>query len=106
MSQIEYFADQLERGYQGGAWHGTALAEALREMNETQAAARPIAGAHTTWEIVRHVAFWNDATVRRLNGEAVTNVTPDEDWSKPAAPTAAAWKADRAALETSQKALL
>jgi uncharacterized damage-inducible protein DinB len=105
MSHIEFLADQLERGYQGGAWHGTALAEILREVDETHAASRPIEEAHTIWEIVRHITFWNDASVRRLNGEALTNVPDELDWSKPPAPSAAAWKHDKSALEQSQNSL-
>ena len=36
-----------------------------------RAAARPIAHAHTIWDLVLHIAAWDDAVLRRLGGAAV-----------------------------------
>jgi len=65
MSQARSFADQLERAFRGGAWHGPAVAEALAGVDAARAAARPLAGAHSIWEIVRHLTVWYDAPRRR-----------------------------------------
>ncbi len=56
------------------------------------AGARPIAGAHSIWELVLHVAAWDDAVRRRMAGAAVrlsgkTNFPPVVDRSD------AAWSA-------------
>jgi uncharacterized damage-inducible protein DinB len=105
MSQIEYLADQLDRAFHGGAWHGKAVAEVLRGVDETMAAARPAAASHTIWEIVRHLTLWLEEPRRRLNGEPTASIPAEVDWSPPTAPTSAAWQQDVHALHQAHDAL-
>src|ERR1700681_3447216 len=71
MSEAARIADQLRRAFDGEAWHGDSLFEILNGVAAGQAAARPIAGAHTIWELVLHIAAWDGAVLRRLGGVAV-----------------------------------
>jgi len=64
-------------------WHGPALAEALEGVSATQAAARPIAGAHSIWEIVRHVTAWAEIARERIHGESLGDPAADRDWPAP-----------------------
>jgi hypothetical protein len=64
--RIERLADLLERTISGPMWHGPSLAEVLNDVNAEQAAARPIAGAHSIFELVRHIWFWSDTASARL----------------------------------------
>jgi len=43
----------------------------LEGITAAQAAARPIASAHTIWELVLHIAAWDGAALRRIGGTAV-----------------------------------
>jgi hypothetical protein len=72
-------ADQLRRSIHGEAWHGPSVMELLVDVNWQQAAAKPVASAHTIWEIVLHITAWAGAVRRRVNGEAV-QLTATEDW--------------------------
>ena len=77
--EVERIADQIERALEGEAWHGPSLREALEGVSAEVAAARPIASAHSIWEIVHHLAAWNSAIRGRVGGERVD--TPAEgDW--------------------------
>ena len=105
MSQVESLADQLERAFRGGAWHGPAVAETLADVDETIAAARPIAGAHSIWEIVHHLTVWNDVPRRRLDGERLQNLPPEQDWPPVADVSPGAWQTALAALEEAHAAL-
>jgi uncharacterized damage-inducible protein DinB len=71
VSESARIADQLRRAFNGGAWHGDSLFEILKGVDAAQAAARPIAGAHSIWELVLHIAAWDDAVRRRMTGVAV-----------------------------------
>jgi uncharacterized damage-inducible protein DinB len=62
-------ADQLRRAFDGSAWHGPALLELLSDVDAETAAARPVPEAHSIWELVLHIAAWDDAGLRRLGGE-------------------------------------
>lgn len=64
-------ADQLRRAFDGGAWHGDSLFEILKGVTAAQAAARPVANAHSIWELVLHIAAWDGAVRRRMTGVAV-----------------------------------
>jgi uncharacterized damage-inducible protein DinB len=72
MSEAARIADQLRRAFEGKAWHGDSLFEILKNVNPSQAAARPIKDAHTIWELVLHIAAWDVVALRRLGGKAAT----------------------------------
>jgi uncharacterized damage-inducible protein DinB len=68
-SESALIADQLRRAFNGSAWHGPALLELLRDVDATTAAARPLRDAHSIWELVLHIAAWDNATLVRLSGQ-------------------------------------
>jgi uncharacterized damage-inducible protein DinB len=72
-------ADQLRRAVQGPAWHGPALAEAIAEVTADQAAARPLAGAHSIHELLAHAVAWIDIVRQRVEGRP-PQVTAAMDW--------------------------
>ena len=77
MSRARQLAKHIERTVTGPMWHGPALAEVLDGVSAERAAARPIAGAHTIWEIVLHVTAWAEIARARLQGESTGDPTPD-----------------------------
>jgi uncharacterized damage-inducible protein DinB len=105
MSQVESLADQLERAFRGGAWHGPAVAEALAGVEEGTAAARPFLGAHSIWEIVHHLTVWNDVPRRRLDGEGLQDLPAERDWPPVGDVSAGAWQAALTALEDAHATL-
>ena len=104
-SEIARLVDQFDRAYAGDAWHGMPVRDLLDDVDATLAAARPVVGAHTIWELVAHITYWLDAAERRVGGEAVDPVH-DEDWPAMPASTKAAWTATRAALASSHDRLV
>jgi len=79
MTEVERIADQLNRAFAGEAWHGPAVVEILGGITAPQAAARPLNGAHSIWEITLHIAAWERAVLRRLQGDRAELPT-EEDW--------------------------
>jgi len=97
-SEVERIRGELQRAFEGEAWHGPAVLELLRDVNAQQAAARPIAGAHTIWELVLHIAAWENAGRRRLEGDRAE--LPDEENFPPVSDTSeAAWQQTIEALK-------
>lgn len=76
MSEIANILNELKNIHDGNAWHGPSLKESLAGLTPERAAARPIAGAHSIWEIVRHIAGWENVFRLRLEGNPVTE--PEE----------------------------
>ena len=83
MSRATRLANHIERTATGPMWHGPALMDVLAGVDAPRAAARPIAGAHSIWEIVLHVTAWADIARQRMNGEATADPTPEQDWPVP-----------------------
>jgi uncharacterized damage-inducible protein DinB len=100
-TESQRIADQLHRAYAGGAWHGPALRQLLRGVSAKQAAARPIRGAHTIWELVLHITAWTRAVRRRMEGKP-TRLSPVENFPPMPKATAANWKQTLDALRTAQ----
>ncbi len=71
MTESVRLADQIRRAFEGNAWHGDSVLELLADVNAKTAAAKPIKDAHSIWELLLHVAAWDDAVRRRAGGEAV-----------------------------------
>jgi uncharacterized damage-inducible protein DinB len=91
MAQIDLIVDQLERAFDGEAWHGPALMEILDGIDARTAAARPIRSAHSIWELLLHVAAWERVVTRRIHGEART-LTNEENFGHVANITENPWR--------------
>ena len=89
--EAERIADQLKRAHEGGAWHGPSLRELLHDLSAEQASAKPVADAHSIWEVVLHIEAWERAGLRRLGGDRA-QLSDEEDWSPSSATSEAAWR--------------
>jgi uncharacterized damage-inducible protein DinB len=72
MSKIQAIIGELKDVYDGDAWHGPSLKETLTGVTARQAAAKPLANAHSIWELALHIAGWEDVFRHRLNGHVIT----------------------------------
>ena len=76
-TELADLLDDLERGYEGDAWHGSPLRAILEGITAEVATARPIPGGHTIAELVAHLGAWEGVVVRRIE-ERVAIEEPDE----------------------------
>lgn len=106
MTEIERILDQLKRAYEGGAWHGPSVREVLNGVTARQAQARPLQNAHSIWELVHHIAVWENVGRRRLEGDrAEIDISSLEDWPPADDMSDAAWEQAKAALDRGHEAL-
>ena len=89
--ELKRLEEQLRRAHEGEAWHGPSLLEALAGVSAEQAAARPIPGAHSIWELVLHLGSDYSLVLRRLSGDG-RQLTPAEDWPSCPPPTEENWR--------------
>ena len=103
MKETERIREQLNRAFAGEAWHGPGVLEILENVTASQAAAKPIVGAHSIWELVLHIKAWEDACRRRLSGDRA-ELPDEENWPPVDETTDEAWENTLAALrENHQK---
>lgn len=77
--EMEILADQIRRAFWGESWHGPSVREVLAGVSAEDAAAHPIPGAHSIWEIVLHMTGGYKLVLRRVRGEPV-QLLPEEEW--------------------------
>jgi uncharacterized damage-inducible protein DinB len=104
MSEIARIGSQLKRAFEGEAWHGPSLKELLAGVTAEQAAARPLAGSHSIWEIVLHIAAWEGVARRRLEGETAL-IPSEEDWPTVSDTSETAWLEALTKLESGHRQL-
>ena len=106
MTEIERILDQLKRAFEGDAWHGPSVREALAGVTAVQAHARPLRNAHSIWELVQHIAVWENVGRRRLAGDrAPIDISSPEDWPPAEDASEAAWEQAKALLDRGHEAL-
>ena len=89
-TELRRLEEQLERTLEGEAWHGPSVLEILEGVTAAQAAAHPIAGAHSIWELVLHLCSDYKLVLRRLGGDG-RQMTQSEGWPPPPEPSAENW---------------
>jgi uncharacterized damage-inducible protein DinB len=105
MSEIQDIIAELRYIHEGDAWHGPSLHEALAGVTAEQAAARPVANAHSIWEIVLHIAGWENVFDSRLRGQPMGE-PPEGDFPPVPAVSAKAWQDAIAHLDRRHEKLL
>src|SRR5437588_6204115 len=91
MSETARLSDQIRRAFEGDAWHGDSIKELLTGVTAATAADRPIKNAHSIWELVLHIAAWDDAVLRRTSG-SVVNLSDSENFPPVADTSEKAWR--------------
>ncbi len=82
MNELQQILERYDQTLSGDAWYGDPVWKILDGIDAHCAAAQPIPGAHTIWQLVMHMAFWEDVATRRFSGP----VTPDEAGNFPPTP--------------------
>jgi uncharacterized damage-inducible protein DinB len=106
MKESERIAEQLRNAFEGEAWHGPALLELLEDVDAATAAAHSIPGVHSIWELVLHVAAWDDAVTRRIVLNKALQLNDAENFPAVEDRSAAAWKKTIATARKTHAALI
>jgi len=88
--ELARLEDQVRRAFEGEAWHGPAVLAALDGVSVAAAVAHPVAGAHSIWEIVLHLAATYRLVLQRIQGHS-GSLSPEQDWPAVVHPEAERW---------------
>jgi uncharacterized damage-inducible protein DinB len=104
MGEVRRINDQLRRAFEGEAWHGPSLMEVLSGVTAQQAATKPLPTAHSIWELVLHIAFWEEVSRKRLEGDG-TKVEAEDGLFTVIDTSEEAWQAALEKLKQTNAAL-
>ncbi len=105
MNEVERIGDQYRRAFDGQAWHGPSVLALLEGVTAAQASAHPVVGAHSIWELTLHIAAWENACKRRLDGDPA-QLSDAEDWPGIDDTSDSAWEKTKTHLRDTHEALL
>jgi len=105
ISEVDRIRDQFRRAFDGEAWHGPAVLALLDGVTAEQAAAHPIQGAHSIWELTMHIEAWERACLRRLNGDPA-QLSDDENFRPIDDKSDAAWERTKQELVDTHRELM
>jgi len=103
--ELGRISDQFQRAFDGEAWHGPSLLSILKGVTAEQAAAHPIPGAHSIWELVLHIGAWENACRPRLEGDRA-QLSDEEDWQPISDTSEAAWEQTKQELTETHNRLI
>jgi uncharacterized damage-inducible protein DinB len=103
--EIDRIVDQLQRAYNGDAWHGPSVRAALDGVDATKAAVRSNPNAHTICELALHITTWTREVTRRMR-EGVAREPDDGDWPAAGTPDDGAWTAILARMDAAHEELV
>ncbi len=105
MTETKTIHELLCRSFYRDAWHGPALLEVLQGVTAEQAAKRPMANAHSIWELVLHSTTWIKAVDKTITEMKYTQVTDSANWPAITSKSKASWSHALDALKNSHKKL-
>jgi hypothetical protein len=93
-----------------GLWYAP-WRKALEGLSARQAAWKPGPQRHSIWQLVNHVVFWQDYTLRAARGQKPTREEfarerERRNWEEPAEITEPAWADARARFDGSYRAMV
>jgi uncharacterized damage-inducible protein DinB len=106
MTEAGRIADQLRHAFAGAAWHGPALLELLADVDASTAASHPFPDTHSIWELVLHIAAWDEAVNRRLVGGKAVQLKDAENFPPVKDKSRAEWKKAVAHLKRAHATLI
>ena len=95
MSEKHRIVDLSSRVMEGDPRHAANIAALLADVTAEEAAARPIPGAHSIWQLVLHMTSWADEVRSRVSG-APAGSPAAGDWPRVGPVGRARWDAARA----------
>ena len=105
MTEVDRIVDQLDRAFSGDAWHGDPLMTLLDGVTADQALQKPIREGHSIWELTLHIGAWENVVRRRISGEVLPDLPPEENWETIYDTSPAGWAAALDRLRERHEAL-
>ena len=83
--------NQLEKAYNGAAWHGNNILSLLSNADPSKVFSYPIANTHSIAEITLHLTVWTEEVTDRVNGLTAKEPIAG-DWPQPKEMSVQEWE--------------
>lgn len=97
---------KLEEAFDGQPWYGDPLMSKLESIDYKIVNLRPSPSRNSIARLVQHIVTWRTFAMKKLQGDAAFDVTPETDWTGIEINTAAEWKLLLDKLRETQKTIV
>lgn len=105
MTAHESILRQIQLTHAGEPWYGSPRTAILEGVTAKQAAAHPIPGGHSIWQLVLHMTSWTNEVCRRVQG-GKPGAPTEGDWPAVGPVSEATWKSAQEGLAQAHARLL
>ena len=92
MKDVEHILRQYNETMSGEAWYGDHVWKILQGIDARCAAAPVLPQVHTIWQLVMHMAFWEEVAIRRFRGPVPSDEEEAGNFRDTPAPDEDAWQ--------------
>jgi len=93
MSEIKRIMDQIDRTFNGAAWHGLSLIEILEKIDPETAKIHLAEDTHNIWELLLHIISWIRFARISIEGSTLPKEIPVKtDWPPVTDSSEEAWQ--------------
>lgn len=82
--------EELQKAYDGDAWHGNPVWNLVQSANPEKVFTHPIPNSHSIAELVLHLTAWTAEAIDRIDGQTAKEPASG-DWPSPLMKTTAEW---------------
>lgn len=91
----QWLTDWWQKAWAEGLWH-VGWDKALEGLSAQQAAWKPAPQRHSIWQVLHHILFWREYTLRAMAGDKPGEAEIERrNWEEPAEVSEDAWQAAR-----------
>lgn len=99
-----------QEAWTDGLWHAP-WGKAIEDLTPQQAAWKPQPARHSIWQILNHIIFWQDYTLRSARGqkpdrEAFAREQEQRNWEEPREPSDTNWALTKRTFEDSYRQMV
>lgn len=105
MTELQRISDQLQRAYDGAAWHGPNVKECLEKVSIADALVRH-GSSHNIAELTHHLYAWRYYLIQQLKGNKTYEVPDDFNFVTYQDLDVSEWERLKVQLANSQQQLL
>lgn len=108
--QREQLVELWQEVWTDGLWY-TAWGKAIEDLTPQQAAWKPEPARHSIWQILNHIMFWQDYTLRSARGQKPDRETfareqEQRNWEEPGQTSETNWSLTKRNFQASYEQMI
>lgn len=105
---IQHYIERFQDIYNGAPWYGETIDVKLKDISDLIAFIQPHDGAHSIAELVKHMTYWRQSLIKRLEGDEAFkgSMKSPDNWISVDSLSAMGWQKIRDEFDEAQHKII